>query len=137
MNPGTLPVLLLDTNALVFDALAPARLSKRARHAMDAAARAGSLGCADISLWEIAMLIARERLSPGTDTRTFLEDVIAARRLTVVSIDPDIAARAQSPDYDLSDPADRIIAATAEVIGAQLVTADRRLRSIRSLETIW
>lgn len=130
-------MLLLDTNVLVFDALEPARLSKRARDALEAAARTDSLACADISLWEIAMLIARDRMQPGADARTFLEDVIAARRMTVLPITPEIAARAQYPDYAIADPADRIIAATAEVTGVPLVTADRRLRSTRGLKTIW
>lgn len=130
-------MLLLDTNALVFDALEPARLTKRARNSLEAAARTGSLACADISLWEIAMLIARERIQPGAEARMFLEDIIAARRLTVLPITPEIAARAQSPDYAMVDPVDRIISATAEVTGAPLITSDRRLRAARGLKTIW
>jgi PIN domain nuclease of toxin-antitoxin system len=46
-------------------------------------------------------------------------------------------ARAQSADYTVTDPAGRIIAATANVTGVPLVTADRRLLSMRGLDTIW
>jgi predicted nucleic acid-binding protein len=35
------------------------------------------------------------------------------------------------------DPADRIIAATAQVLRAKLITADDKLRSIMSIDTIW
>lgn len=137
MNRGKQRVLLLDTNALVFDALEPARLSRRARAALEAAARTGSLACADISLWEIAMLIARKRIQAGADTRTFLEDVIAARRLAILPITLEIAAHAQSPDFAVGDPVDRIIAATSVVADAPLVTADRRLRTTPGLKTVW
>ena len=83
------------------------------------------------------MLIARDRIQPGTDARTFLEDIIAARRLTILPITPEIAAQAQSPDYAVGDPVDRIVAATAMIAGAPLVTADRGLRNTQGLKTIW
>ena len=55
-------VILLDTHALVFDALAPDTLSRRARQTIDEGDAAGNLACSDISLWEIAMLISKERI---------------------------------------------------------------------------
>lgn len=102
--------LATHDKAIVFDALEPARLSRRARAALEAAARTGSLACADISLWEIAMLIARKRIQAGADTRTFLEDVIAARRLAILPITPEIAAQAQSPDFTVGDPVVSLLA---------------------------
>jgi PIN domain nuclease of toxin-antitoxin system len=35
------------------------------------------------------------------------------------------------------DPADRLIVATATVLGVSLVTADERLRSLEAPTTIW
>jgi PIN domain nuclease of toxin-antitoxin system len=35
------------------------------------------------------------------------------------------------------DPADRLIAATATLLGAALVTGDERLRAVPGLRTIW
>ncbi len=62
-------------------------------------------------------------------------------RLPEVLIEPlsdDIAERAgQFGDAFPGDPADRMIAATALVRGAPLVTADEKLRAIDSLKTIW
>ena len=51
-------MILLDTCALIFDALTPERLTPAAAAALDQGEREGNLACADISLWEIAMLIA-------------------------------------------------------------------------------
>ena len=51
---------------------------------------------------------------------------------------PEIALAAG--DFDepfLGDPADRLIAATALVAGAKLVTADKKLRSVSMIDTVW
>ncbi|OGA33012.1 MAG: hypothetical protein A3F75_13560 [Betaproteobacteria bacterium RIFCSPLOWO2_12_FULL_64_23] len=130
-------MIVVDTHALVYDALAPARLSARARKAIELAAATRELACCDISLWEIAMLIARDRLDPGIDARQFLEDLIAARRLQVLPITPAIAVLSQSDAFSHGDPADRLIAATALMHRAPLVTSDSRLRKIKEITTVW
>jgi PIN domain nuclease of toxin-antitoxin system len=43
----------------------------------------------------------------------------------------------QSDHFAHGDPADRIIAATAIVHGAQLVTADARLKRVSGLRVLW
>ena len=130
-------MILLDTCVLVFDALAPDRLSGVARDALARAEVAGALACADISLWEIVMLISKGRLDPGTNATEFLEDVIAARRLRVLPITPQIAGLAQETGLTRGDPADRLIAATAIHLGARLITADTTLRALKAVDTIW
>ena len=72
-------MIVLDTHVLIYDALTPARLSARARKAIALAFKDRELACSDISLWEIAMLIARKRLNPVMDARQFLDDMIAVR----------------------------------------------------------
>ena len=130
-------MIVLDTHALVYDALAPVRLSVRARKAIDHAFATRELAYCDISLWEIAMLVARDRLDPGMDARQFLDDLIAARRLQVLPITPEIAVLSQSDAFSHGDPADRLIAATALYHRAQLVTSDSRLRKLTQIATVW
>ncbi len=130
-------VIVLDTHVLVFDALNPARLSARARKAINQADANRELACCDISLWEIAMLIAKRRLDPGMDARQFLDDTIAVRRLNVLPITPEIAVLAQSDAFSHGDPADRLIAASALFHRARLVTSDARLRKLKDLHTVW
>ena len=130
-------MIVLDTHALVFDALSPARLSIRARKAMDLGFVKRELVCSDISLWEIAMLIDRGRLDPGMDARQFLDDVLAARLIDVLPISAEIAVLSQSAEFSHGDPADRLIAATALLHRAPLVTSDSRLRKVKSIVTVW
>jgi PIN domain nuclease of toxin-antitoxin system len=130
-------VIVLDTHAIIFDALVPKRLSPRARKAIEAAAEERQIACSDISLWEIAMLVSRGRLDPAMDARQFLDDVITARSIQVLSITPEIAVLSQSDAFAHGDPADRLIAATAQSFRASLVTSDERLRALKEVTTIW
>lgn len=115
--------------------LEPKRLTARARRALEGAA--GPLAASDVSLWEIAMLIARGRIEPATDAVQFIEDIIEARAIRILPITPKIAVLAQSEGFVHGDPADRLIAATAIAHGAQLVTADARLKRLRGLRVLW
>jgi PIN domain nuclease of toxin-antitoxin system len=130
-------VVVLDTNALIFDALQPGRLTPRALRAVATASARGELACSDISLWEVAMLVAKNRLDPGTELTQFLHDLIRARGLRVLPISPEIAALARSAEFSHGDPADRIIAASALTHRAKLVSADARLRKLKSVEVLW
>lgn len=129
-------MVVLDTHAFIFDALQPKRLSKRVRSRISTAATRYNLVVSDISLWEVAMLVERGRLEVGTTTAEFLEVALEARSVRALPITPSIAQRAATLTAP-SDPADRLIAATALEHGAILVTSDRRLQGLRGLRSIW
>ncbi|MGQ0652994.1 MAG: type II toxin-antitoxin system VapC family toxin [Betaproteobacteria bacterium] len=128
-------MVVIDTHVLIQDVLEPKRLSAKARRALDGAA--GPLAVSGISLWEIAMLIAKGRIDPATDAAQFIGDIVESRAITVLPITPKIAVLAQAEAFPHRDPADRIIAATAIVHGAQLVTADERLHGTPGLRVLW
>ena len=130
-------VVVLDTNALIFDALQPKRITARASRAIESATARGDIACSDISPWEIAMLVAKDRLDPGVELTQFLHDVIQARGLHVLPITPEIAVLAQSEQFTHGDPADRIIAATAMHFNAKLISADAQIRKLKSVEVVW
>lgn len=130
-------MIVLDTHVLVNDALDPKRLTRRARAAIEDAHAAGAIACSDVSLWEIAMLIARGRLRIDADAKTFLEAMVHGRAVRVLPITPAVAVLAQSDEFAHGDPADRLIAATALAQRAPLVSGDARLRKLPSLDVIW
>ena len=136
-SDGRPSVVVLDTNALIYDALQPKRLTPRALRTIETASARCEVACSDISLWEIAMLVAKNRLDPGAELTQFLHDMIQARGLRVLPITPEIAALAQFPQFAHGDPADRIIAATALYHRARLVSADARLRKLEALAVVW
>lgn len=130
-------MILLDTCALIFDALTPERLSAVAREALDRGEAGEVLTCADISLWEIAMLVSKGRLDPGADSATFCRLALDARGVRVLPITPEIALASTQLDLPQGDPADRLIAATAVANQADLLTIDERLRESQEVRTLW
>ena len=126
---------ICDTHILLFWADNPSRLSEKALVALEK----GKLACADISLWEIAMLYARGRINnhAGVTAAAYIEDILLGLEVTVLPITPAIAELAQSDWFIHGDPADRLIAATSWVHRASLITADEKLRAIPKLHCIW
>jgi PIN domain nuclease of toxin-antitoxin system len=123
---------------MVFDSLEPGRLSKKASDAISQADTKGVLACCDISLWEIAMLIAKGRLDPGTDSQKFIRLVLMARNIKVLPITVEIATKSAQPRFcPHGDPADRIIAASTIINKAKLVTSDQKLTTIAGLHIVW
>jgi PIN domain nuclease of toxin-antitoxin system len=129
-------MILLDTHVLIWAVADSKRLSRAAAAALQKATVDGGLAIADITLWELAMLLSRGRIqSYGTidaSLRLLTEGVV------VKPITPEIAAiSTQFPAEFPQDPADRLIAATAKSEGLALVTRDEKLRMSPLLQTIW
>ena len=131
-------MILLDTCALIFDALSPEKLSDKAVALIDSGRLAGELAISDISLWEVAMLVSRKRITSVKDVQRMLNDMLLANRLTVLPITASIAVTASDDRlFTLKDPADRIIAATAIHHNLPLITCDNNLRTVEGLTVIW
>ena len=126
-----------DNQALVFWALDRSRLTLVARQAIEEGAKQGILACADISLWEIAMLCVKGRIATPLGQGELLKDIVTALRLEVVAINPEIAVLAQAASFQQGDPADRLIGATALYYQAPLITSDAKLHNIPELKIIW
>jgi len=130
---------ICDTHILLFWAHEPERLSPPARQALELGLLKGQLAIADITLWELALLHERGRLVLPADVSAdfYLKQLLAALRLKVLPITPEIALLSCSDRFLHGDPADRLIGATALQMGAPLITADAKLRALTELDTIW
>lgn len=129
-------MILLDTCAIIWDALSPNQLTSNATQAINNVEY--ELVICDISIWEISMLIKRNRLSIDIPAAEFIKTAIQARNLRVQEITPAIAELSVNLDPEVNnDPADRLIAATSISLNAPVVTADKNLRNTSLVETIW
>ena len=127
--------VLLDSHVVHWWSAEPERLSRRAARAISAA---DELAVASISWFELAWLARHERIAVTMPTRSWLEEI--SEQVRTVGITPAIAAGAVAlPASFPSDPADRLIYASAIELGCQLVTKDQRIRDHphpRSI-TVW
>lgn len=139
-------MIFLDTHVLIWMASDPKRLSKKAREAIrherekdgreKGAREKTGVAIAAITLWELAWLAENGRIQVVGSVESFVRET--ASRVMVQPITPEIAAFAvELPSSFPKDPADRLIAATAMVEGAPLVTADERIRQAKLVQTIW
>src|SRR6267154_4629210 len=129
-------MILLDTNALIWAAREPAKLSKPAADAIRTAGANGGLAISAITLWELAWLATHGRLNFTGTVDDFIEKI--SSRTAIRPITPRIAVLAnQFPPTYSSDPSDRLIGATALVEGIVLVTKDRSIRDCKLIKTIW
>ena len=91
----------------------------------------------DVSLWEVAMLESLGRLRLTIPLRDWLEKAAAPPLVRRQGISPAIASEvAGLPDWFHRDPADRILIATARVLGATLLTQDRRILDAGLADTL-
>ncbi len=119
---------LLDTHVLLWWLEGSSRLSRRQKSAIRSAGEGAPLVVSEISLWEIATLFEMGRISLDLPLRDWLERATAAPLVRRFGITPAVAAEvAALPSSFHRDPADRILVATAKVLGAKLITQDRRI----------
>ena len=128
---------LVDTHVVLWLALEPDRISKKARAVIEQTRQRGhGLAISDITLLEIATAESKGRITLNSSLETFLSEIEA--RFVVLPITGKVCVRAMAlPATYPKDPADRLIAATAIVEGSSLVTADDAIRRSMALPTIW
>ena len=129
-------MILLDTCAIIWDALDAGKLSPDAKNSIEL--NHSELIICDISIWEIAMLIKRKRLVLDATASGFINLLLQSRNYFIQEITPDIAELSVNFGSEINnDPADRLIAATSILGNAPIVTADQNLRNATMVETIW
>lgn len=130
--------LVLDTHAIIWYLSGSAQLSTVARSAIETAERnADDIFISAISLVEVVYLCEKGRLPAAALRR--LEDALGdpAGSAVVAPLDAAVAKTVANINRsDVPDMPDRIIAATAVHLNAELVTRDRRLQTA-GIRTIW
>ncbi|MBA2640382.1 MAG: type II toxin-antitoxin system VapC family toxin [Nocardioidaceae bacterium] len=118
-------MILLDTHVLVWARARSRLIPKALRQTLESA---DELAISAITLWELAMLHAKNRLRLGDPLFDYLADVASSTRVLPITVEVATAAGDLRENFPTGDPADRIIYATALAHGVPLVSADRRLR---------
>src|SRR5258708_28775624 len=124
--------LLLDTHIWLWAVIEPSRLASRVTEAISS--DENQLWLSPISVWEALLLHQKRRLDLGEDPFKLIGTATEQFREAPVTFD--IARTAHQLSSANADPADRLIAATAQVLSLTLVTADRSLLELETIRTM-
>jgi PIN domain nuclease of toxin-antitoxin system len=123
--------LLLDTHIWLWAVQDSKRLGKRLLRELKN--EANELWLSPISTWEVLTLNFKGRVRLHGDLADWLAQATAGTREAPLTHEIALAARQLSLHQD---PADRILAATAQVLDLTLVTADERLLGLGDIRTL-
>lgn len=131
-------MIVLDTHILIWWVTADlTKLSPNAISAINQELAGGEIIISSITAWEIAMLIAKERIVISMDLDEWLSTIAQIEAVKFYAVDNDIVVKSASLPGDFhKDPADRMIVATARKLGCGLVTADEKILNYQHVKSI-
>ncbi len=124
--------LLLDTHIWLWSLQSPASLGKRVRQELRNPAN--ELWLSPISIWEALTLEAKGTLQLPGNLREWV--ALATAPFREAPLTHEIALAARQLSLPRQDPADRFLAATAQILDLTLVTADARLLGLGEIGTL-
>ncbi|MGD9696642.1 MAG: type II toxin-antitoxin system VapC family toxin [Thermoleophilia bacterium] len=127
-------MIVFDTHAWVWWADGDHRLSQRVSDRL----LTDEMGVSAMSCFEVAQLARLGKLGLATTPEAWIGRALALPGVRLIPVDDRIAvAAAMLGGGFYGDPADRVIYATARVIGAPLATKDRKMRRFDPALTLW
>ncbi len=128
MGCGQVSLVLLDTHVWVWLLNGSERLGPKARKAIQRSLAEEAVLVSAISPWEVAMLVSKGRFVLDRDVGEWVQAALSLPGIRLEPLSPEVAvASTRLPGTIHSDPADRMIAATARHLGSTLITEDQLL----------
>lgn len=119
---------VLDTHALIWWVDGSKKLTREQSRVIEKAASHGELWVSEVTFLEVALLVDGGRLKLREPVDEWLERATASPAVQRIGITPVVAREVSTLSSTRAwDPADRVIVATARVLGAKLVTSDTRI----------
>ena len=125
---------LLDTHIWIWAVESPDKLSRAVRRQLEAPKN--ELYLSPVSIWEASYLERRKRLKFHGTFLEWLDRVFTRVPLQEAAFNFNVAAEASRINLPQMDLGDLFLAATANVFGLTLITADSQLIECRWLKTL-
>lgn len=126
--------LLLDTHSWAWALTSNPRLNRTALAVLDAA---DLVLLSPISLYEVAQKVRLGKWDEMAPMVGDLEGAVLRQGIGFAALTPEIATMAGLLDWPHRDPFDRMIAATALVMGVALISADPVFDGVAGLRRVW
>ena len=126
-NTPEIDKLILDTHILIWY-IEGINLSEPQVELIDKMREKSSLYISAISIWEIALLVSKERIALSIDIDEWIQRVASITGLNLMDLSiPILTQSCTLLNYEHKDPADRMIIASARSINAHLITLDQKI----------
>lgn len=120
--------ILLDTHTWIWLFQGSKELSEDIIVKINQAGSQGEIFISAISVWELSMLVAKDRVTLAKSIHQWVEDSLSQPGVNLSLLTPAIAIESSFlPGEFHGDPADRIIVATARINNLILLTRDRKI----------
>lgn len=126
--------LLLDTHIWLWAHAEPERLAPRVVAALRSAKT--ELWLSPISVWELLLLVEKKRVVLTGNPASWVETALSRAPMHEAPLTREVALRSRTIDVAHQDPADRFLAASADVHGLTLVTHDTALLEGKGYRTL-
>jgi len=129
-------MIVLDTHTWIF--WVNDDTDELSQNALNRIQSEDTLGISIISCWEVAMLVAKERLKLSIDVQLWVNQALKYPGIKLLPIDPEIAVLStRLPGAFHGDPADRIIVASCMQNHAPLISKDKKIIKWGNINVIW
>ncbi len=120
--------IILDTHIWIWLLEGNKRLSQKEVQIIEESASSGSLLISAISVWEVGMLLKKEKIVFSIPCEQWIKEALGLPGIFLAPLSPEIAIDSSFlPGEFHGDPADRIIVSTARVLNAKLITHDEKV----------
>lgn len=129
-------MIVLDTHVLLWWAFDPEKLSVEAQRLLAEVERSGGFA-SSISIWEIGIKVNRRKLELPITAEEFAHRLERGNAIELLPVDTSTWLRSLAIPWSHSDPADRVIVATALMKDVPLLTKDETIRTFPGVNTVW
>jgi len=126
-------MIILDTHVLFWTQNHPTKIPQNTLELID---KETEVGIPSISLWEIAMLVQKDRIDLEMPIYDWFEEILEKQKFRLLPLSPTVAIQSGTLDMH-GDPADRLIVASALIYRSPLVTADRLIHQLDFVNAVW
>jgi PIN domain nuclease of toxin-antitoxin system len=129
-------LILLDTHVWIWWSTGSDKLAARHSQLIDAGEPDG-ITVSAFSVWEVAMLVAKNRIDLGQPLQGWLDRIAQIPTMHILPATPQILVDSTIlPGEFHADPADRIIVATARAHDATLLTNDSKILAYQHARSV-
>ena len=120
--------ILVDTHIWIWHLNGDLTLSTNISKIIDTSALENELYICAISVWEIAMLVSKNKMTLNTSCQAWVDKSLSLPGVSLIPLTPEIAIEScYLPGNFYGDPADRMIVASARIENLSLITRDKKI----------